>query len=249
MLMDQKKLCTYIILLLIPNIVSAIELTGMVGIANMQQNDATFDLTSNETDLLVQTDTQAWDAWSLQLGAGYVYPLFWEFNDEKSINDIQWFTAITPQINFYILNNSDLQGEVYRLEDIDDNDAAYTLNFESTRLMFDTALTIAKLRKLSLYGIAGLGVAWNDLGLAMTPYADTNLEPLNFNSGSSTGFAYEFGAGLTYELDEELGISLQYLYTGFNDVEISGQDDIFSVTNSDLKITSQSLLLGFNLSV
>lgn len=218
----------------------ALQLTGMLGIANMQQDNSSYNLTSNETHQLVQTDTQSWDAWSLQLGAGFDVPLS---------DDRKWLTKVTPQINYYILNNAQLDGEVYRFEDIDDNDAAYNMNFNSTRLMFDTALTIYELRKLSFYGIAGLGIAWTDLTLALEPYPDSHLEPLHFNSGEDSGFAYEFGAGVTYELNDELDIALQYLYTGFSDVAITGQDDIFTVTDSNINVSSQSLLLGFNLSV
>ncbi|MFI4955175.1 MAG: hypothetical protein ACHP9Y_04600, partial [Gammaproteobacteria bacterium] len=206
----KKRIFICIASLFITTIVSAakeveptLQLTGMLGIANIQQNDATYDLTSSETDKLVATDTQNWDSWSLQLGAGYKIPLFWNINKEKSADDIQWFTAITPQINFYILNGTDIPGQVYRFEDSDDNDAAYKMKFNSTRLMFDTALTIAKLRRLSVQGIAGLGFARNSVDLALEPYPDTHLEPLNFNGGSSTGFAYEFGAGLTYALYKE----------------------------------------------
>jgi len=73
----------------------ALQITGMLGIANMQQNNATYNLTDNETDELLQTDTQAWDVWTLQLGAGLGLPLS---------DDGAWFTTITPQINYYILN-------------------------------------------------------------------------------------------------------------------------------------------------
>ena len=81
----------------------------------------------------------------------------------------------------------------------------------------------------------------------LDPTSRTGLEPLNFNTKTQTGFVYELG--FKYYFYENSGLFLRYLYTGFNGLEISGEDDIFSISNSDLGIKTQSFLLGFYLNI
>ena len=71
--------------------------------------------------------------------------------------------AIEPQINTYFLqgnNNGDVD-LFTNLSPGNGSEGDYSIELQSTRLMFDLALTFATYRNLSIYGIAGIGPSWN----------------------------------------------------------------------------------------
>jgi opacity protein-like surface antigen len=182
---------------------------------------------------------------------GYEIPLPWLNDDEDE--EIRWFDALTPQINVYILQQTDVEGSVKRFDDSDDVDADYKMNFESTRLMLDFELDIFTVRDFSFYGIGGLGIAWNSADYTATPHGMIPIASVDLPTNDSTGFAYEFGGGVDYAVDEGIDITLQYLWTRLNDVTISGDVNIFDEeiyhTNTDISNDIQSILLGVRLDI
>ena len=234
------------------------QFSTLIGIATVDQNDGTIAVTRSETDTLLQTNGDAWDSWTGMFGVGYVFPLEWEDEEEYSYhrhaeepndNEPRWFGTVTPQLNLYILSGTTLEGDVRRFNDLDDVDATYDMEFDSTRLMFDVALDVLTVSELSFYVIAGLGVAWNSANFDLTPNDCVPIHGLNIQESQSTDFAYEFGAGLDYALYEEFDITLQYLYTGLTDVGVGGVDDIFHVHSSDMDVVSQAVFLGIRFGV
>jgi opacity protein-like surface antigen len=72
---------------------------------------------------------------------------------------------------------------------------------------------------------------------------DCGAEGFNIQSESSTSFAYEFGGGMSYAVLEDVSISLEYLYTGFNDVALGDyHDSDLVIEGSDVNINTQSML-------
>lgn len=229
---------------------SYFQLSLSAGIANASQHDSELVVTQSETDILKQTNDNNWSGWTVQFGLGYVVPLYWEWNDEdESETQIQWLNAITPQLNLYILNGTDLTGEVKRFNDSDDVDATYNMQFDSTRLMFDTAINILSVRDFSFFAMAGLGIAWTSTDFVMLHDSHVRIDDLDLGASNDSDFAYEFGGGINYYIDEDFDISLQYLYTRFSNVNVSGQDENFKVYSSDLDIKTQSLLLGARIKI
>lgn len=223
------------------------EIILMGGASTLDAEDTSLVITGSETDLLTQTNEGDWESFTLQAGFGYVYPL----TDRLTTGAVNWFPNINPQINVYYLNGDGVQGDVYQYQSADFNTMDYSMNLQSVRAMFDLGLTVARIDWFSVYAIGGIGVAWNELDFNATPNQfglDCGVEGYQLDSENSSGFAYEFGGGITAALRKDLAISLEYLYTGLTDVELgnSPTDSDFNIYGSELDINSQSIMLGLH---
>lgn len=221
------------------------EILVMGGWSFADMTDATMTINEVEVDKLEQTNEGDWNAWTAQLGLGYVYFL----TDDFDTDDLQWFPVINPQLNLYYFNTNDIEGDVLRFEDPNANQMDYDMHFNSTRLMFDVALTVAQLQEFSIYAIAGAGVSWNnvdDFSATEKDGVDCGIQPIDLDSNSSTSFAYEFGGGLSYAINTDLSVSVEYLYAGINDIDLGNDEDVenLNVAGSDFDINTQSVLLG-----
>lgn len=221
------------------------EILLMGGISAVDVEDFTVQITEQETDKFVPKEEADWDSWTGQVGVGYVYLL----SDEFYTDEIEWFPFINPQINLYYLQADDLSGDIHQHEMAEFDNLDYDMNFHSTRLMFDLGLTIVSLEHFSIYALGGLGVAWNDVDLDAIPNEQgeqCGINGFDLDSETSTSFAYEWGAGMTYAASDRVAISLEYLYAGITDVAIgeSDEDDEFEIESSDIQVNTQSVLLG-----
>lgn len=229
------------------------ELILMGGIGTIDADDATVQVTEVETDTLTQTNDDDWrSSWTGQIGLGYVYPLAEDFDTD----DLQFFSVINPQLNVYY-TGGDIDGDVLQFGDPDFNNMDYDMDFNSIRLMFDVALTVLQLQEFSLYAIGGLGIAWNNVDFNAEAEEDCECGAANYDTDSdwSTGLAYEFGGGISYALTTDVSLSLEYLYTGFNDVEIGDSDDDEAFENdldiegSKFDLNTQMVLLGLRVAL
>ncbi|MFA6036942.1 MAG: outer membrane beta-barrel protein [Legionellales bacterium] len=220
------------------------EILLLGGIASLDADSTLIYASDIQTDKISQTNDDDWKSWSVQLGLGYTIPLS---DDEYEAEDLTWFPSIQPQINLYYLQGN-IDGYVDRFYQYEGNfsDTDYQSNFESTRLMFDLALTIAAYQNFSVFALAGVGPAWNrvsyDTGV-------NNEAQLHLNEQNQTNFAYEFGAGVSYALSEQLSITGEYLFTGFTNVELGengteGHNIETHVETEDFDLNAQTLLLG-----
>lgn len=221
-----------------------LEILLLGGIATLDAQNTLIYASDIQTDQISQTNDDDWKSWSVQLGLGYTISLS---DDEYEPENLRWFPAIQPQINLYYLQGN-MDGYVDRFYQYEGNfsDTNYYSNFESTRLMFDLALTIAAYQKFSVFALAGIGPAWNrisyDTGVS-------NEAQLHLNEQNQINFAYEFGAGVSYALNEQLSITGEYLFTGFTNVEFDengteGHNREISVESEDFDVNAQTLLLG-----
>jgi len=203
------------------------------GFATLAADNMVLYVTEYEHDKAIQTNDDDWKSWTAQVGIGYVIPLF---------NNTQWFTTIEPQINGYFLQGN-INGYVDRFYqyDIDCEDVDFQMDLISRRVMFDLALNVATWKNLSVYGIAGIGAAWNTISYHHD--ADEFYLPVYIKGHTQTDFAYEFGGGLSYALLENLSLTAEYLYTGFSDLSL---DDSSGVESDDFSLNSQAVLFGFN---
>ncbi len=221
------------------------------GLASLDaQNSIIYLMQDAPGDELNQSNSNDWKSWTVQLGVGYAIPLF----DSKEYSDeLQWFPLIEPQIKaYYLQGNIDGHVDMFYQYPGDYYDTDYTTDFESTRLMFDLALTFASYRNLSVYGLAGLGPSWNRVNY----HAKENIcwQSVNLDAKTSTNFAYEFGGGLNYSLNEHIAITSEYLYTGFDNIQLSNEGDsgtqsLEEVSAGDFDLHSQAVFLGFRWSL
>jgi len=209
-------------------------------------------VTNSEVDKLVQTNND-WNTFAAQLGIGYLYYLN---GAQEYSENLQWFPWVEPEINGYYLGQSTIKGAVWRFGSPVFNDMTYRMPFESTRLMFDTALTIASKKQYSLFVIGGIGGAWNRVGYSDSdniglPCASQNL---GLNSNTNSSFAWEVGAGLAYALNNRIALSLEYLYTDLGNASTPGSGSTGTITTpiltpSNFNLTSQAALLGLHVAI
>ncbi|AMQ28679.1 TPA: SPOR domain-containing protein [Legionella pneumophila] len=229
------------------------DIIGAIGVATLEAGDSYLGVTSSETDRLVQTNSNDWNTLAAQLGVGYVY----YFHNYNPFSDqVQWFTAIEPQINGYYLGQSSINGDVWRFDDPNFNDMTYTMPIESYRLMLDGALTVVSRKQYSLYVKGGIGNAWNRVGYSD---ADRNGIPcadqfLNLNSATHSSFAWEVGAGLFYAINNRFALSLEYLYADLGTANTSDTGFTGSITTpvlipASFRLTSQAALLGLHVAI
>lgn len=228
------------------------DLIGAAGVAQLYAGNGELGVTSSETDKLVQTNRGDWNTFAAQLGAGYVH----YFRDAKRYNErTRWFSAIEPEVNVYYLGSSNVNGDVWRFDSSDFNQLTYNMPIKSTRLMFDTALTIVSRKWLSLYGIAGIGKAWNRFG-----YSDSDKglscpdQVLVLDSNSRSNLAWEAGAGLGFLLSKRVSVTVEYLYTdlGTGQTSATGTTGTITapiITAASFDLAAQTALVGLHIAL
>lgn len=236
-----------------PTAPNHIDIIGALGFASLGASDGYLGVTSSETDKLVQTNDNKWNTFAAQLGVGYVYYLrnYSPFSDQ-----LQWFTAIEPQLNGYYLGQSSIKGDVWRFSDPTFNEMTFNMPIQSYRLMVDGALTVVSKRQYSLYAIGGIGNAWNRVGYSD---ADRNGVPcadqfLDLNSNTRSSFAWEVGGGLFYSFNNRFALSLEYLYADLGNVKTPDTGFTGSITApvlvpASFRLTSQAALLGLHIAI
>jgi hypothetical protein len=220
------------------------EVIMMGGTASLDAENTTIDMTADETDQLQQRNDGDWKSWTANLGVGYVIPIF---DSVVYSDEVQWLPAVEPQINGYFLKGN-INGNVDRYYEFPGNfsDTDYSMELESTRVMFDVSLTLASYRNLSIYAIAGIGPSWNRIDFE-TPNCAPG-EEIEIDPHTTVNFAYEFGGGINYALTEHIALTVEYLYTGFNDLRLDDDGEVGGVDqelkSDDFDLSSQAVLFG-----
>lgn len=220
------------------------DLSIMAGFTSLDQ-DGNYNYSSAQTDSLIQ-DGNDWGSWTIAIGVGYDYPL----QEPNPENEVDWFPTVTPQLNLYYLHGGDIDGDVYLYQQPSLNLASYTSEFHSTRLMLDIDLTVFEIEEFSVFALGGLGVAFNSTGLNVM-YDNPAFTDFSLESTSTTSFAYEFGAGMAYDITDDWGVYLEYLYANLGDANVNGTSnagDVF-ISDSDIEMTSQSIILGMTFAI
>lgn len=230
------------------------ELIGALGAAAVKAGNSEIGVTSSETDRLIQTNgstwnTHNWGNFAAQGGVGYIH---YFRHARRYSKHTQWFPAIEPELNAYYLRIHNIKGDVWRFDSSSFNQLNYFMPVDSARLMFDTALTIVSKRRLSLYGIAGVGNAWNRLG-----YNDTDKglsctdQIINLNALTKSNFAWEAGAGLSFILSKRTSLTAEYLYAdlGAGQPSMTGSTGTITapiIAAPHVDLTAQTALLGLH---
>jgi len=228
------------------------ELIGAGSVSAVIAGNGLLGVTGNEVDTLIQTNRNDWNSWGGQLGAGYVYFIS---NAQKYSDKVQWFPRIEPELNVYYTSYKN-SGDVFRFGSSAFNSLTYTIPVDSTRLMVDGALTVASWRQISTYIIGGIGNAWNRIGYRDEVAVSTpcNIANLKLNNNNSSNFVWEAGAGLTYDINKNIALSFEYLYTDFGTLKTSGNGTAYGITTplispASFNFAAQGLLLGLHIVV
>ncbi|MHB1949214.1 MAG: outer membrane protein [Gammaproteobacteria bacterium] len=232
------------------------DLIGAGSISNLRAGNGSLGITSSETDRLIQTNTNSWDAGGGQLGLGYVFNLH---NALQCSDCVQWFTSIEPELNLYYFASNSIRGHVWRFNSSSFNDLTFDIPVHSTRLMVDGALTVASWRQLSVYAIGGIGNAWNRLGYRDTVNGNVSSstcpeQRVTLNPHTTTDFAWEAGAGLTYTFNDRVSASLEYLYAHLGTVKTGARGNTGTITApitspASFNLKTQNVLLGLHIAL
>lgn len=225
-------------------------LTANVGAAKLSNTDSTFAVSPIETDSLVQTENPYFTQFGV--GIGYEFPL----KNAMSSHGIKWFTAIRPALTFYHFSNQ-MEGNGYQFQLPQFNNYKYFLGVNSNRLMLDAYLTLAAFKRSKLFIIGGIGGGWTDVEYHDAPsQLNVSNGQITLNNHSNSGFADEIGAGISFELQKNIEVFLQYLYTHYQSIKTSGQGTVFvypgetnsiSVAPAAFPLNVQYISFGFNL--
>ncbi len=185
---------------------------GSLGVANLRVKNSVIGVTYDETDRLLQTNKNHWESLGAQVGLGYVH---YFRGNTGYLGQAQWFPFIQPQVNVHFINgNPGIKGNVQLFESQDSNQLFFNAPVYSTRLMFDTALTVVARSPFSLYAIGGIGNAWNRM-----KYSDKTIgyevncnESISLRSHTHANFAWEVGGGLMANISNRIALNFQYLY-------------------------------------
>ncbi len=243
------------------NIPVNFEIIGGLGGAQVNAGNSELGVTQSETDKLVQTNTNAWNSWIGQVGLGFIYyfgsPL-------RYSEQIQWFPSLEPELNLKQLSNNNITGNVWRFNSPAFNDLTFNTSLSSTRLMADAALTIASYKQFSIYAIGGIGNAWNRLDYSDIDNAGSGSgdaggscpdQRLRLDQHTSTNFAWETGVGLTYAINQRIGISIEYQYVNLGNPTTSATGDTGTITKPVIvaaqfnNLTSQTVLAGLHIAL
>lgn len=207
------------------------EIIGALGVASLRAGNSLLGVTRSETDTLVQTNRNQWNSFAAQLGVGYLH---YFGNALRYSDQTQWFPSIEPQVNIhYIDKNKTIKGDVWRFQSPAFNQLTFEAPVRSTRLMFDTALTVMSRKQFSLYIIGGIGNAWNRMA-----YKDRDNQPrdpcanetLNLQANTRSNFAWEAGGGLMYTINDRMALTLQYLYADIGKASSSSNGTSGTIT-------------------
>lgn len=216
------------------------------GIAALSQE--TSDLIFYEgmpADKLRQSNQSSWAAWTVGSGLSRTLPLF---DSKQNDHELQWLPVIKPQLNVYFLQG-DMNGVLEQFYEYPGAgvDTDYSIDLNSTRLMFDLALTLASWRDFSIYAMAGIGPSWNRVGF----HSDQNncLQARSLNTYKDINFAFEWGGGIDYTLFDQVSLMVEYLYTSIYSVELAHSGEsinmlVSGVESNSFDIHSQALIAG-----
>lgn len=228
------------------------EIIAAGSLSQVRHTNSKLGITSSETDSLVQRKDNDWDSWGAQVGVGYVYYIG---GARRFCSDLQWFPMLEPQINAYYSNYRN-KGDVFRFGSPSFNELTYSTHIRSTRLMFDTALTVLSRCGFSTFVIGGLGDASSRVRYSDTVNSDItcDIQNINLDSKSNSHFVWELGAGLNYAFNCRVGVSAEYLYTDFGKLNPSrsGNTGIIAqpiISPANFNLHTQAVLLGLHVAL
>lgn len=114
--------------------------------------------------------------------------------------------------------------------------------------MLDTAWTFHPVHGIYPFLTVGLGSAWNTTSYSDTPVSEEFAPGLNINQHTKSQFAYALGGGTKFPITKTCALSLQYLYTRIGEASTGSSSNLAIRAPLDVKLKTQSVLLGFTYS-
>lgn len=216
--------------------------TVSFGLSQPNLGNNTLQVTETETDSLIQTR----NPWVGDMSTGFSYLM--------PLNNKLWFPKFRLGANLrYADNNSfgnPVKGTVLQYQEPEMANYTYSIAVRSTRLMADAILTLASVKKASLFAMVGIGSAWNELSYRDKLNPGIQGGSLFLGGEQKSQFASEFGVGLTWELTSNLTGFTQYLYSDLGSVKTRQMGNLngepVTLPSISFPLHYNSVLLGIN---
>ncbi len=148
------------------------------------------------------------------------------------------------QTNFYKINAT-LGGAVWDFSNPNFDDYTFSAPFTSSRLMLDVKPIFFTHSRVSFYGIAGLGGAWNSLSYTEVP---TDSGAVRLSEKSSRSFSYEFGAGISRHIIDNMNLQVEYLWSALGSASPGNNLVLAPILKpAQFTLRAQSVLFGLSL--
>ena len=188
--------------------------TGFAGYT--QPKDYQFDFISNTTGARFPYKASLDDGYSVGAAAGYRINQYFRVEGEYAYSNTDFGNSYHADPPGFIGRNPN--GDV-------------TIQTLMANVWLGT-----KLGAVKPYIGGGIGYGWVDGNLKVTTGAGNQL------GGDDSGFAYQLGAGLGFQLTNNLDLDLGYRWKKVNDIKLKSKINGFHLSSDDF--TTQTLQLG-----
>jgi opacity protein-like surface antigen len=174
--------------------------------------------------------------------AGIGYHFFAE-----ELKDRNFLSDFLVQLNVY-RNCAEIHGQVWGTGNPVMNNQDFKAPYSSTRLMLDFKPSVLTYANTSLYPIVGAGVAWNHMSYTQEDASGSDWPTMDSPTGTTKKIVYDFGVGISSQITDHLGASLEYLNTYLGNMTTSGYStgSLPMYDQPYISIRSESFYLGFN---
>lgn len=219
------------------------EIVGGYGIAKLGVGNPRIKVNGFETATLHRENSNA-QAGDATIGIGYVIP-FLDVADDYC--DISWLPSFAIQVNYHHLT----QGLTGQLHKRSSHHTDYNLSLNNNRVMVDFLLTLGTLERLSGFVIGGAGEGWTRVGYNDRTFRMHKRGGFTLNNRTDSGLTSEIGGGFMFDVTPDFGVTLQYLYVNFSDMQMARKGRLngrqVRVFSPQFPFHAQEVLLLFTL--
>lgn len=209
----------------------------------MQVDNTDIIISPFETDSVKVNSVNNQAAWNIGLG---------QYLLENALQHRHFLTSLFLELNAYY-TAADAKGIVWQYELPQFNNYYFKAAINSTRMMIDAKPGLFHWHGITPYAVVGIGAAMNHV-IYKESVAASDANPasiIKLHNNLTAHFAYEVGAGLQYNLNDDWAIFAQYLYADLGNA--TGGELAVSNVRMDksptFDITTQSALLGLSLKI
>ncbi|HSW71097.1 MAG TPA: outer membrane beta-barrel protein [Gammaproteobacteria bacterium] len=222
-----------------------------MGASKLKAGSSQLVVTSQETDTLYQTNANVWNTFTGQVGFGYLHYLF---NPRLYPTEVKWFQAIEPEVNLYYLSSHSIKGNINRYNNPNFSDFNFDIPVQNVHLMFDLDINVISYKKISAYAKGGIGQSWTKLGYSDSSTSPCSVQHVSLYTNTTSDSAWEAGGGLLYHYNDQLSLSLEYLYTHLGRVKLASSGGAGTISapilaTNQFHLNTQSALLGLHLAL
>lgn len=161
-----------------------------------------------------------------------------------------WLPHMIIQLKYTRMSNVTFGGQVLKLSIPTANNFIYHYDLQTQSVLLDLKADLTTWHHFMPYLSFGAGPTINHMSNytehSNPPYPYVRTSP-GFANKTTTNFTYQVGAGIDYDLNQKLIVSMGYVYQNLGDVK-TGSGTGPTYTGQSLKKTAQSQLVEITMS-